>query len=942
MIGRDDEKKRLIEFLQYDSESSEDSRIAWFQLAGVAGQGKSRLAFNLISELTKRDLIEKLGLWRAGFLTDSDINSFEDCLNEWEPSTHHLLIFDYVIGREIKIKSLLQKLIHRDQQKKFPHKIRILLLERQRWDQGSLLNAQHRSNNDASRTSILISDKAQWFLNLREADDPNADRLKSYGFEDGVLELKALTIIHLKTIVRKLVQQLSEAEFTLTDPELTKTLERIDVSGRPLYAYLLAQQLSVSIEGYNSWTEIDLLKFQLERDKFRWDKAFNKNEAPTWGDNHPAMKLAVLATIVRKVNFEDDKIENYFGIIDSRIRKEAISITSSYLINSSQRPRDIFALQPDLLGEWFVLYCFFEGFKFEELLDFAWQHSPIEMATFLQRITQDFIDLYKECNEGRIIHKLLSHKHSSENYYLALAFVAVDIAHKLYHKNLPIPENIIIALEHAANLLNNDAMNFLGLFYLKGIGVVRDLEKALYWYQQAVKHGSTAAIVNLGVCFTEGKDIKQNWEKAIDLFQWAADLGNNIAMLNLGVRYEKGEGVEQNWDKAVDLYQQAIKHGSSEAMVNLAQCYAKGTGVEQNWNEAFHLYRQAAEQGISLALNNLGSCYEKGEGVEQNWEKAIIYYQRAALQGNPSAMVNLGAYYQYGPINQQNWNKAVDLYQKAFKGGETKALDNIRYTLLEIFLGKGNYITNRSYQRSNNKFPHLLSLVSELDPPIMSGDWNLLNEEKIVAYINAIIGSLEILGIEKILDDTLTQHVRLLPVDFYKDCFLVDIQFYNPSNNNTLISSAIFNNNRAILLDGTPELINALNKYFLSLGDRDSAIQYLQFHNSYVQDKQGAGPFQIISNLNEIPFNEKVCQSLVDDIKSLFFIPQYIEGSFEKEGWQKFKACVLFKDALFAAAFKVFYDGMISLEDNDDDFTLYDLPIHQRKYYGVFRTQIGS
>lgn len=33
---------------------------------------------------------------------------------------------------------------------------------------------------------------------------------------------------------------------------------------------------------------------------------------------------------------------------------------------------------------------------------------------------------------------------------------------------------------------------------------------------------------------------------------------------------------------------------------------------------------------------------------------------------------------------------------------------------------------------------------------------------------------------------------------------------------------------------------------------------------------------------------------------------------------------------------------MISLEDNDDDFTLYDLPIHQRKYYGVFRTQIGS
>lgn len=372
------------------------------------------------------------------------------------------------------------------------------------------------------------------------------------------------------------MQQISGVELTLTDHELTQSLERIDVSGRPLYAYLLAQQLSISTEGYDSWTEIDLLKFQLERDKFRWEKAFKENETPTWGDNHPAMKLAVLATIARNINFEDELIEKYFGVFDSSIRKEAISITTSDVINSSKRPKVIEALQPDLLGEWFVLYCFSEGLKVEELLDIAWEYSPDNTAMFLQHITQDFIDIPKEYNKEGLIEKLLAYKPSHESHYQALADVATVIIVKLHQSNLSIPQNLIAALEHAAKLCDGDAMNSLGFLYSNGISVARNPEKAFGFYRQAADQGSSEAMVNLGVYYQIGEVVERNHEEAINLYLRAIDKGYSGAMHRLGICFQEGEGVEQNLSWAFELYQQAVEHGSSDAMLCLGFFYEKG------------------------------------------------------------------------------------------------------------------------------------------------------------------------------------------------------------------------------------------------------------------------------------------------------------------------------------------------------------------------------
>ncbi len=236
VIGRDKQKAHLKAFLGCDK------NVAWFQLAGVAGQGKSRLAFDLIKDA------QKMG-WHAGFFTENDIRFFGDHWRDWQPDKPYLFVFDYVIGREQKIKPILQTLFYR--QDKYRHNIRILLVERQPWNQGNVIKKLDHTDKDKSWELISTSNKAPWFLRLREVDDPEGERLKPCRFENGVEELKELDQEDLVTIVK----QLSGKELTLSDDALKQTLERIDDTGRPLYAYLLAQQLSESETGYRSWTK---------------------------------------------------------------------------------------------------------------------------------------------------------------------------------------------------------------------------------------------------------------------------------------------------------------------------------------------------------------------------------------------------------------------------------------------------------------------------------------------------------------------------------------------------------------------------------------------------------------------------------------------------------------------------------------------------------------
>jgi len=286
VLGRDHEFSRLISFLDADTP------FTWLQLAGVGGQGKSRLAL----ELTLHAKKEKD--WAAGLLETEDLEEFGDAWTHWQPSQPHLLVVDYVVGREDKIGPVFRKLARRTNEFRAP--VRLLLLERQRWDRGGLGTIKSDSTSHQALGMDGSGGRAEWFLKLAERHDGNDSALMDTRFESGVLELEHLDQAALISIVR-LVAKIGGTELTHSDTAITEQLERIDKAGRPLYGYFLGHALAGGTRQQGR-TRDDLLDDALNRDyQSRWVQNCG-GAAPQLGDDDPAARIAVLATMSREID----------------------------------------------------------------------------------------------------------------------------------------------------------------------------------------------------------------------------------------------------------------------------------------------------------------------------------------------------------------------------------------------------------------------------------------------------------------------------------------------------------------------------------------------------------------------------------------------------------------------------------------------------------------
>ncbi|MEC3863461.1 hypothetical protein VK792_19455 [Mesobacterium sp. TK19101] len=147
--------KQLTAFLGRESEMEElqifrDSKGAaflWIQLAGEAGQGKSRLAFEFST-------ISQADGWHSGFLQTDELSRFADYCEDWLPEAPTLIFVDYVLGKEGHIQKLVRSFERSSQN--FSNPVRLVLIERQRWDRGNLAMialSDDGTNDSSARTS---------------------------------------------------------------------------------------------------------------------------------------------------------------------------------------------------------------------------------------------------------------------------------------------------------------------------------------------------------------------------------------------------------------------------------------------------------------------------------------------------------------------------------------------------------------------------------------------------------------------------------------------------------------------------------------------------------------------------------------------------------------------------------------------------------------------
>lgn len=211
-----------------------------------------------------------------------------------------------------------------------------------------------------------------------------------------------------------------------------------------------------------------------------------------------------------------------------------------------------------------------------------------------------------------------------------------------------------------------EAENYLGLFYLNGIGIKKDKAKAFRYISSS------------------------------------ANKGFHKAQFNLGRLYKYGIGCNIDFKKSVSWFEKATKNGNQKAAYSLGYMYYKGYGVNQDYNKAVHWFSNSSN---AMAQHFLGVCYYFGYGVKSNQLKAIEY-----LSGN-------------GTVNSKTFLNYVK------KNIKTKLETDVQETLTTKSVQDSTYIaqdviTDNDYIENKKEPLKKEAILGEWVGKIVQYDWS--------------------------------------------------------------------------------------------------------------------------------------------------------------------------------------------------------------------------
>jgi TPR repeat protein len=150
----------------------------------------------------------------------------------------------------------------------------------------------------------------------------------------------------------------------------------------------------------------------------------------------------------------------------------------------------------------------------------------------------------------------------------------------------------------------------LGRIYHEGIGVPRNIPKALEYWERAVSVGNIPAKFHIGLSLlTTPENSPEQSKRGFDLLLTAAEAGHLESSYCIGWCYRYGRGVEPNYITAAQIFSNAAKVGHQEAFLQLALMLREGLGVERNEIRAWEMLYEMADKGRADAMNELGFMF---------------------------------------------------------------------------------------------------------------------------------------------------------------------------------------------------------------------------------------------------------------------------------------------------------------------------------------------
>lgn len=229
----------------------------------------------------------------------------------------------------------------------------------------------------------------------------------------------------------------------------------------------------------------------------------------------------------------------------------------------------------------------------------------------------------------------------------------------------------LTALELATPLAldgNAAAQTLVAEIYSRGLGVPRDVAKAVEWYEKAAAQKVPEAIFQLAMILLDGGEQFGDPDRAYELMREAADAGNRMAQFNYAQMVIERE--PSRMARAVEYYERAAKQGLADAQYAMAQVYEFGVGGRKpDPAEARRWLEEAAQQNFETAQIELATKLIEGVGGERDLEAGFGWMMRAASAGNPAAQNRLAKLYRGGLGVEPDSIEAAAWYLRARRAG---------------------------------------------------------------------------------------------------------------------------------------------------------------------------------------------------------------------------------------------------------------------------------
>ncbi|MBO0902601.1 DUF2610 domain-containing protein [Jiella sonneratiae] len=194
-------------------------------------------------------------------------------------------------------------------------------------------------------------------------------------------------------------------------------------------------------------------------------------------------------------------------------------------------------------------------------------------------------------------------------------------------------------------------------------------------FGKAADRGFPLAQTSLGRLYAGGIGVPRDVGRAVDLYRKAAVRDDAVAQFELGQMYEKGLGLPRNLPGALTWYERAAENGSRAAHGAAARILtdnASGFGRTGDYARAADHWREAARGGDAEAAFKLAIALRDGQ-IEANSEHEMMdSFDAAARTGRADALIALARIH----LQRRHNRDALDLAYRAYDIASKAPIDS--------------------------------------------------------------------------------------------------------------------------------------------------------------------------------------------------------------------------------------------------------------------------